>query len=171
MYNTSKSWQYYQSFVFITTTAFFRVVRVLYSFSSGSSAWLQDYRQSMCVFFSIHYFVRVAFLHKQVFFIIFYGAVAQCYPLFGPWFMHSQSVYSVLMLVNFRQNSMKSHILIGRCALLQVHNFTVLSRDPYSVFLRVSAVSLMAQLPGHNLVCPDKCAELYKRTVKKLCAT
>ena len=41
--------------------------------------------------------------------------------------MHSQSVYSVIMLVNLRKNSMESHILIGRCNLLQVLNFAVLS--------------------------------------------
>ena len=38
--------------------------------------------------------------------------------------MHSQSVYSVIMLVNLRKNSMESHIVIGRCNfILQVLNF------------------------------------------------
>ena len=32
-------------------------------------------------------------------------------------------------------------------------------------------VSLMVYLPSYNLGCPEKIAELYKQTVKKLCAT
>ena len=43
-----------------------------------------------------------------------------------------------------------------------------------SFFLTVvswASISVMAYLPGYDLGCPDKSAELYKRMVKKLCAT
>ena len=44
-------------------------------------------------------------------------------------------------------------------------------RDPYSFFLRVvSPASKPDGMPGYNLGCADKSAELCKRMVKKLCA-
>ena len=36
---------------------------------------------------------------------------------------------------------------------------------------RQVSLGLMVYLPGYNLGCPEKIAELYKQTVKKLCAT
>ena len=42
---------------------------------------------------------------------------------------------------------------------------------PFFTESSAGEVNLMAYLPGYNLDCLDKSAELYKRMVKKLCAT
>lgn len=65
----------------------------LYSFSSGISACLQDFQQSMCVF-SIHYFVWVAFLHKQVFYIFL-----QSYCSLPPISPFARSAHSLIVRI------------------------------------------------------------------------